>query len=512
MSTQSVADSDATGQIKHGFVWLGAASLVTRVLDAVFTLGVLWLVSREQLGLATLAWSIGVFIEAFNGLGIGTALIQSAEVEEGVLSDAFWYSLAVALTLIGGVWLAAPWLASIWDNAALTPLIRASATKLLFVGAAVVPLSLLNRAMKFERIALANTLATFGSGLSTLALAWSGFGAWAFVLGQLVYGLVIALAAFALSPFRPAFAFQFARVQPLVRFGARAAGAGIVYNLYRNADYFILGRFLGVSAVGVYRVAFELAMAPTVTLLNVVNRAALPTYSRLQTDRAALTRALCWTSQSLSLMLAPITVIIAFGANDLLALINDGEWSGAASVLPWLAWAALLRSVTHLFPQVFYAVGRPSLALFESLTSALVLCASFAAALMLFGADYGILTVGWAWFAGGAVLLVGFFKLTQRVLPISLAALARSLSPAALGLGVLVFIELVLNWAIPSATPPLWSLLGRALVIGLGYMAYLRLGLHMRWRDLRARPSSVAVAAGVPVPLPVPLPLPLPAE
>jgi O-antigen/teichoic acid export membrane protein len=101
------------------------------------------------------------------------------------------------------VWLAAPWLASIWDNATLTPLIRASAIKLLFVGVALVPLSMLNRAMKFERIALANTLATFGSGLSTVVLAWSGFGAWAFVLGQLVYGLVIAVAAFALSPFRP---------------------------------------------------------------------------------------------------------------------------------------------------------------------------------------------------------------------------------------------------------------------------------------------------------------------
>lgn len=494
MSTRSVAETEATGQIKRGFVWLGAASLVTRVLDAVFTLGVLWLVSREQLGLATLAWSIGVFIEAFNGLGIGTALIQRAELEEGVLSDAFWYALAVALTFIGAVWVAAPWLASIWDNATLTPLIRASALKLLFVGVALVPLSLLNRSMKFERIALANTLATFGSGASTMTLAWLGFGAWAFVLGQLVYGLVIAVAAFALQPFRPAFSFQFARIKPMAMFGARAAGAGIVYHLYRNADYFIMGRFLGVSAVGVYRVGFELAMTPTVTLLNVVNRAALPAYSRLQTDRAALTRALCWTSQSLSLMLAPITVIIAFGANDLLALINDGEWSGAASVLPWLAWAALLRSLTHLFPQIFYAVGRPSLALFESLASALVLCTSFAAALMWFGADYGILTVGWAWFVAGAVLLVSFFKLTQRVLPLSFGAVVRSLSPAAVGVGVLVAIAVGVNLAIPSETPPLWSLLSRALVIGLGYMAYLRLGLHIRWKDLKVQPAAVVPA------------------
>src|ERR1700709_1641142 len=121
------AESEATGQIKRGFVWLGAASVVTRVLDAVFTLGVLWLVSREQLGLATLAWSVGVFIEAFNGLGIGTALIQAPEVDDGLLSDAFWYTLGVAVLLVAVVWLAAPGLSSVWDNPALVPLIRASA-------------------------------------------------------------------------------------------------------------------------------------------------------------------------------------------------------------------------------------------------------------------------------------------------------------------------------------------------------------------------------------------------
>jgi O-antigen/teichoic acid export membrane protein len=487
----SAAESEATGQIKRGFVWLGAASVVTRVLDAVFTLGVLWLVSREQLGLATLAWSVGVFIEAFNGLGIGTALIQAPEVEDGLLSDSFWYSLAVAVVLVAAVWLAAPYLAVIWDNAALVPLMRASATKLFFVGAALVPLTLLNRSMKFERIALANTLATFGSGASTVGLAWAGYGAWSFVLGQLMYGVIIMVAAFALQPFRPQLSFRFARIKPTAVFGARAAGAGIVYHLYRNADYFLVGRYLGVAALGVYRVGFELAMTPTVTLLNVVNRSALPAYSRLQSDRAALSRALLWTSKSLSLMLAPITVVLAFGARDLLALINHGEWSDAATVLPWLAWAALLRSLAHLFPQIFYAVGRPSLALFEALASALVLCVFFVGALSVFGADYGILTVGWAWFVGGSVLLVLLFKLTQQVLPLSLLALLRSLAPAAFGLAVLALIEIVLTWVIPLETPPLWALLGRVLVLASGYVLYLRLGLDMHLSDLSLKPAPV---------------------
>ncbi|HEY6881381.1 MAG TPA: oligosaccharide flippase family protein [Polyangiales bacterium] len=480
---------EATGQIKRGFVWLGAASLVTRVLDAVFTLGVLWLVSREELGLATLAWSIGVFIEAFNGFGIATALIQHKTIEDGLLSDAFWYTMVIAILLIALVWFGAPALSALWGASELVPLIRASAFKLLFVGAALVPLSLLNRELRFERIALANTCATFSSGASTMVLAWLGAGPWAFIIGQLMYGATIMAAAYALSPFVPAFRFSMARVKPLALFGVRAAAATVVYHLYRNADYFIMGRFLGVAAVGVYRVGFELAMTPTVTLLNVVNRSALPAYARLQTDRAALSRAMLWTSRSLSLMLAPVTVLLAFGAGDLLALINDGEWSDAAGVTSWLAWAAFLRSLTHVFPQVFYAVGRPSLALFESLASAAVLCLLFALALTLFGADYGILSVGWAWFVGGALLLVLLFKLTQRVVPLSLSALWQSLKPAGLGFAWLILIEVALAAVLPRALPPMWALAARAALLGAGYLVYLRVGLQLRWSDLRSRPA-----------------------
>lgn len=499
------AESEATGQIKRGFVWLGAASVVTRVLDAVFTLGVLWLVSREQLGLATLAWSVGVFIEAFNGLGIGTALIQAPKVDHGLLSDAFWYTLGLAVLLVCGVWLAAPALSSIWEQPSLVPLIRASATKLFFVGVALVPLTLLNRGMKFERIALANTLATFGSGITMMTLAWFGFGAWAFVLGQLMYGVTIAVAAFALEPFRPALRFHFRRIQPVAAFGARAAGAGIVYQLYRNADYFLVGRFLGVAALGVYRVAFELAMTPTVTLLNVVNRSALPAYARMQEDRAALSLAFSWTSQSLSLMLVPITALLAFGAHDLLALINHGEWGEAANVLPWLAWAALLRSLAHLFPQIFYAVGRPSLALLEAVLSAVVLSVAFFGALRIFGVEYGIVAVGWAWFLGGVVLLCLLFMLTQRVMPLPLVVWLRSLAPAGFGLALLALLELVLRWVIPTDAAPLGALVARALVLGSGYAAYLRFGLQLHLRDLSLKKAEPAARpSAVPAPLPAP--------
>ncbi|MDB4988427.1 MAG: lipopolysaccharide biosynthesis protein [Myxococcaceae bacterium] len=488
-TSQGAGDEAAVAaHIKRGFVWLGAASAVSRVLDACSTLGVLWFVSREELGLATLAWSLAVFLEAFNGLGVSTALVQSPSLSKESLSDAFWYALGTALLFTGAVWAVSPWLAELWGAPAIAPLIRVSSLKLLFVSGALVPLAILNRSMTFERIAAANTLATLVSGVATLSLAALGFGAWALVLGQLMYGVVILLASHILSPFRPQLTFSFARLKPMAAFGIRAAASGVVYSLYRNADYFFLGRYLGVSAVGVYRVGFDLAMTPTMAVLQIVNRAALPGYAKLQHDRAALSRTFSWTIKSLSLMMAPVTVVVAFSARDILSVVDHGRWVDAAEVTAWLAWATLLRSLAHLFPQLFSAVGRPALALLDSLLSALVLCVFFVCALHFLGNTSGILVMGWAWLAASVFLLVVLVRFARLVIPFSASQLLAGVWPGLAGLALLSALALLCNYTLAGASVWLRLSLRSALLIG-SYFAYLRWALGIGRSDLLARRS-----------------------
>ena len=64
--------------------------------------------------------------------------------------------------------------------------------------------------------------------------------------------------------------------------------SSIIYHAYRNADFLLIGRFLGTEVVGIYRVAFELGMTPLDAVLQIVNRVQYPIYARLQADAAAL--------------------------------------------------------------------------------------------------------------------------------------------------------------------------------------------------------------------------------
>jgi O-antigen/teichoic acid export membrane protein len=473
--------------IRRGFFWLGAASVVARVLDTATVLVVMWFVSREQIGIATLAWSVAVFLEAMNGLGLSAALLQARETSQERLTSAFWFTLGFATLLVALVSVASGTLARWFGEPQLAIMLIVATTKLWFVGGALVPLNQLNRSTQFERIAAVSTLATLGAGLVTCGLAVGGMQAWSLVLGQVSHGLFSCIGALVAHPFRPRGPARFALIRDDVKFGIKAASGTLVNNFYRNADYYLIGRWLGASALGAYRVAFDLAMTPTVAVLAVVNRAALPVYARMSDDRGALRDAFLWTLKSLGVLLAPVTAILIFMPEELLRLASKDEWLDAVPIVRWLALAAFVRSIAHAFPQLFFALKRPTLALYESLFSMVVLIALLGLALLLWGPAQGPLAAAWAWSVLAPLDLIALSLVARALISVSFGDIARSLGHAAgalatMGAGYFAYREFL------RTQLPFWlaAPIGIALLL-LSFALYTRLVMGVSLRSLSAR-------------------------
>jgi O-antigen/teichoic acid export membrane protein len=419
-------DEHARANVRRGFVWLGAASLAARLIEVAKVMVVLWFLTPEQVGQATLAWSVSVVLEALSGLGLGAALLQTRALCARTLASAFWYTQAVASLIVFSVWVSAAAATRAYGHAELAPMLMVAVTKLWFVGYALLPLTLLNRALAYERIACISTLASLSSGLTTCLLAWLGLGAWAPLLGNLTGGLATAVFAGCFQRYRPSLCFDWQRLAPHARFGVKLAGAGVVQQLVRNVDYLLVGRFLDATAVGVYRVAFDLAMAPCLALSQVTGRAAVPVYANLRGKPALLARTFLWTLESLGLGLAPLCFAVAAHGDTLLLLIRHGIWTDAAGALPWLCAAAFVRCMAQAFPALFQTLERPVLALYEALCTAALLTGCIAAALYTFSGTHGLVAAAWGWFAACPLQLLVLFAMMRRLLPVTARALLHS--------------------------------------------------------------------------------------
>src|SRR3954454_6464431 len=91
-----VADSviDGQDQIKRGLLWLGSAAIAARLLDVGARIAVVSLLSKEQMGLASLALSACAILESLSGRGIGTALAQAKDLSRAKEGSLFWITSA----------------------------------------------------------------------------------------------------------------------------------------------------------------------------------------------------------------------------------------------------------------------------------------------------------------------------------------------------------------------------------------------------------------------------------
>ncbi|MBU6398603.1 MAG: oligosaccharide flippase family protein, partial [Rhodospirillales bacterium] len=95
-----MTEDDHKRHLGRGFNWLGGAAIIARVTDFATIIAVLTYLTKTQMGVGALALSIGMVVEAFDGLGTNEALVQAKETSERQLQSLFWFIMAAAL-LVG---------------------------------------------------------------------------------------------------------------------------------------------------------------------------------------------------------------------------------------------------------------------------------------------------------------------------------------------------------------------------------------------------------------------------
>ena len=395
--------------LRRGFNWLGGATIIAKITDFATILLVLRFLTKEQVGAGALVVALGAVIEALDGLGTSTALVQAPSLSRLQLDSLFWFILLSACVVAGVVLLAAPWIASLYGIAGVAAYFLAIAIKQPLVGAAVIPLAMLQRELQYERIALVNVGSTFAAALTRLGLAMAGAGTWAIVIAFAASGLFTLVGAMLASPIRPQLRMSLPAISPLLRFGLRATMSGLCEQMINNVHHVLVGWFYGAAALAEFRVSFDLAMEPANAAGTLISRTALPVFAKVAAVREHLAQSLAWSLRRLLAVAAPLAAAIVLAADPIMSMIHDEQhrsYASASLPLKLLAVAALLRVVSQLAYPVMFASGRPHLsARFSGLTLLLL-----SAGMLLVGrtvpAPNGLVAMSSVWLVVTPLLLL----------------------------------------------------------------------------------------------------------
>jgi O-antigen/teichoic acid export membrane protein len=417
----------------RGAWFSGSSTLVTSTVQAVKLVVLARLLTPEDFGVAGMAMVLIACGSLIADLGVGAAVIQRENVPEPVLSRLYGLGLATGAGLFVILCVGAPLASRIYGEPRVAPvLIGLGATFL------VLPIGALHQAfaekrLAFKRLAAIEVAASIAGATGAILCALVGGGVWALVLDPVAAGSVKAalLSAQARAGWRGRPSFGVHGLRPYLRFGALSVGQRAANYATANVDYALVGFLLGAHALGLYRIAYELATLTSGRLNVVVSRVFFPVMTRFAADRERFRGAFLRMQETATLLGAPLVIGIGLVAPLAVPGLLGARWTESVPLLRVLCVVGLGRVIAGTIGPAILAAGRPELGLRWSLT----LVAIQVPAIALAVTRGGLSAVAWTFAALQTAYVVLNYRLLVRTLfgPCLRAYLATILPALAFG-------------------------------------------------------------------------------
>src|SRR5262245_54226056 len=109
-----------------GARWTATATGVRVVLQFVQLAILARLLRVEDFGLMSIANVVLAFAVAFADAGVSNAIIHYRDAKREELSSLYWLNVIGGMVIFGLMWLAAPWIANLYHQPLLAPVLRAT--------------------------------------------------------------------------------------------------------------------------------------------------------------------------------------------------------------------------------------------------------------------------------------------------------------------------------------------------------------------------------------------------
>ncbi|AUV82751.1 lipopolysaccharide biosynthesis protein [Salinigranum rubrum] len=473
---QLFADASPSGgvaeqAIKSG-MWVMSMNVSDRLLQLLLTVILASLLTPADFGLMGIALLGLSSLRRVSKLGLDESLIhQHEENVDRYLDTALTLKTIRGLLIVVFLYVAAPFIAGFLNEPRATDVVRV-------VGVSPLLISLHNPAVVYFKKNLdfnfqflynvSGSLARFAVGLGW-ALVFQNV--WALVFGFLAADVARLIVSYAAHDYRPWPRFNRGRAKEMIGYGKWITGSSLVYFLYSEGDDIIVAVLLSSTALGFYRLAYQLSNAPGTEVSEVIRDVTFPAFSQVQDDIEALRRGFFQSLRLTTLVSFPMAFGIAAVTPVFVRAFLGTKWVPMITTMQILAGYGLLLSVTSSYGSVFRAVGRPDYGTKLGATRVVLMAILIVPVTMRFGIE------------GTAALVVGLFAfpmfqldtylllkcldttwtrvLRELIYPFVAAAIMAgavvytdrmlTLDPLALEFGVLILVGVVVYTVVVSA-------------------------------------------------------------
>lgn len=316
-------------KVLTSFIWNLLERFSGQILQFILSIFLARILLPEDYGIVAL---IQIFIQLANVFvidGFNTSLIQKKDSDDLDFSSVFHFTTGIAIFLYIMMFFLAPVIAGFYGKQIITNVIRIFSLSFFYTPLLSCQYAFIEKHMMFKVYFLRSLICLIISGTVAIIMALQGFGVYALVIQQLIYGTLNSIILFIFIKWRPKLLFSFERIKSLFSFGWKFTCVGFIDCVFRNIYSLIIGKAYDVTQLSYYNRGQQFPNLIATNFVSSLKNVLFPTFSSKNDDKEALKNMLKKSSVINAYLILPLMFGMAAVAKPMVYVLLTEKWEAS---------------------------------------------------------------------------------------------------------------------------------------------------------------------------------------
>jgi PST family polysaccharide transporter len=305
------------------------------------------LLEPSDFGIAAAAMFFGQLAARLSSGGMGSALSRVKELRNEHISTVFVINFGFCV-LVGLVLMAAaPFIGRFYGTPEVGWVMPLVALNFAVSAFSMIQQTQLSRDLRYKELATIGALDVGTAAVTSVIFAALGFRFWGLVASDICGGIARMLWGVRLVGWHARFRFSPAVVRELGSFAIGSYAKRTLESLTRNVDNMVVGKMLGMTALGFYDKAFSSVSKLYGSITSVGPNVSFRVFAMIQDDPDRFRRAYRKVVMTSTLMTYPMFGVIAATAPHLVPVAFGPKWGATVVPLQLLCVSFALKTMNH---------------------------------------------------------------------------------------------------------------------------------------------------------------------
>lgn len=346
-----------------GFTWSFIEIVFKQGITFVIGIILARLLTPREFGLVGMTMIFINFSMVFVNGGFGQALVRKQNCTQKDFSTVFIFNLIASILLYILLFLLAPAIANFFDEPKLQLIVKVISFGLVIKSFSMIQSVKLIKNIDFKTQTKVTVIASIGSGIAAIFMAYSGYGVWSLVVKFLLNYFLITVSLWLLNNWKPSVQFSKTSFIELFSFGSKLLGSNLINKAYENAYLFVIGKYFSASNLGYYTRADQFKNLFSKNLTSVIQRVSYPALASIQDENTRLKRYYQILIKSSMLVSSFIGIGMIVMAEPLIVSLIGEKWLPSVKFLQLLSIAGMLFPIQEFNKNILKVKGRSDLIL-----------------------------------------------------------------------------------------------------------------------------------------------------